>query len=129
MTIDVVPLTADIGAEVAGVDLAAPLSDDVAAEIRAALLDHLVLFFRGQNLTDEQHIAMARSFGDVQPPPLKTQYGDNPELQILDQVSPKGDGADNWHSDHSYAARPAMGSILRAVKVPSVGKALLYPIK
>lgn len=121
MTIEIVPLTPQIGAEIRGVELSKPLSPEAVDRIRDALHAHLVLVFRGQHMTEEDHIAFARHFGEIQAPPIKTKYHANPELHVLDQVSPRGDGADNWHADHTYTKRPAMGSILRAVKVPRYG--------
>lgn len=121
MTIEILPVTPTIGAEIRGVDLAKPLSRDVVDAIRDALHAHLVLFFREQRLADADQIAFARHFGEIQVPPLKTRYVDHPEINVLDQASPRGDGADNWHADHTYTERPALGSILRAVKVPRFG--------
>lgn len=126
MTIEIRPVTPEIGAEVRGVDLSKPLSSASVARIRDALLDHLVLFFRDQKLSESDHIAFARHFGKIQAPPIKTKYHENPELHVLDQTSPRGDGADNWHADHTYTKRPAMGSILRAVKVPRYGGDTLF---
>lgn len=121
MTIEIQPLTPQIGAEIRGVDLAKPLSRETVDAIRDALHAHLVVFFRDQQLTEADHIAFARHFGEIQVPPLKTKYHAHPEINVLDQVSPRGDGADNWHADHTYTKRPALGSILRAVKVPPAG--------
>lgn len=120
-TIQVRPLTAAIGAEVAGVDLREPLDDDAVAVLRGALWDHLVLFFRDQPLSDEQHLAVAQRFGPLSVPPLATKYQDRPTVTVLDQVNPKGEGADEWHSDNTFMPCPPMGSILRAVQLPSVG--------
>ena len=64
-TLEVRPLTAAIGAEVAGVSLADALEEETIACIRRALLDHLVLFFRDQDLTDEQHLDFALRFGPL----------------------------------------------------------------
>src|SRR5262249_6744431 len=55
-----------LGAEIAGVDLSRPLSDEVIGEIRQALLDHQVIFFHDQHLTSEQHLAFGRRFGELQ---------------------------------------------------------------
>ena len=121
MSIEVTPLTAAIGADVAGVDLRAPLDDDTVAAVRAALLRHLVLFFRDQPLSDEEHLAFALRFGPLSVPPLATKYQDRPTVTVLDQVHPKGEGADEWHSDNTFMDCPPMGSILRAVQLPSVG--------
>lgn len=114
-------LTSSIGAEVDGVDLRAPLDATQVDEIRAALLRHQVLVFREQFLDQTQHIAFAELFGQVHLPPVPTKHGGPPEINILDQVHPKGDGADRWHSDNSYIAEPPMGSLLKAVQVPPSG--------
>ena len=122
MSIEVQPLTSTIGAEVTGVDLAGPLDSGVVDELRAALLDHLVLVFRDQRLDEDAHVAFARRFGPVSEPPVRTRHGEaRPEINVLDQVHPAGEGADNWHADNTYTATPPMGSTLRAVRIPSVG--------
>jgi taurine dioxygenase len=118
---EVRPLTAAIGAEVSGVDLRQPLRDETVAELRAALVAHLVLFFRDQPLSDEEHVAFALRFGPLSVPPLTTRYQDRPTVTVLDQVRPHGEGADEWHSDNTFMATPPMGSILRAVRLPTVG--------
>ena len=117
----VTPLTAAIGAEIAGVDLRRPLADETVAAVRAALLSHLVVFFRDQALTDDEHLAFALRFGPPSVPPLATKYQDRPTVTVLDQVSPKGEGADEWHSDNTFMAHPPLVSILRAVQLPPVG--------
>jgi taurine dioxygenase len=115
------PLTAAVGAEVSGVDLSAPVDDATVAAIRSALLEHLVLFFRDQDLDDDQHLSLARAFGPLSISPVATRYQDTPSVTVLDQVSPKGEGADEWHSDNTFMAQPPMASILRAVQLPAVG--------
>src|SRR5216684_2621852 len=62
---DVSRVAGALGAEISGIDLARPLDDAVIAEIRRALLDHQVIFFRDQHLTPEQHLAFGRRFGDL----------------------------------------------------------------
>jgi taurine dioxygenase len=121
VTIRVKPLTAVVGAEVEGLSLADDLDDDTVEEIRQAFLDHHVVFFRRQQITDEQHLAFALRFGPLSIPPLATKYQDKPTVTVLDQVSPKGEGADEWHSDNTFMPTPPMGSILRAVQLPRVG--------
>ena len=59
--------------------------------------------------------------GPVSVPPFAPRYGTDPELVVLDQVSPKGEGADEWHSDNTFMAEPPMGSILKAVQLPTYG--------
>jgi taurine dioxygenase len=120
-SIEITPVTAAIGAEVRGVDLREELSDVDVKVIRQALLDHLVVFFREQHITDEQQLAFALRFGPMHVSPLQTVHQDAPEIVVLNQVFPKGEGADEWHSDNTFLADPPMGSILRAVQLPDVG--------
>lgn len=119
--IEIRPTTPTIGAEVRGVDLRIPLEPDVVRAIEEALLAHHVLFFRDQEITPEQQVAFAKQFGPIGFPPFAPKYGESPEFIVLDQQSPKGEGADNWHSDNTFMREPPMGSILRAVLLPAVG--------
>src|SRR4029453_6477223 len=63
----------------------------------------------------------APQVGPVDLPPFAPKYGRDPELVVLDQVSPKGEGADEWHSDNTFMAEPPMGSILLGVPLPPYG--------
>jgi taurine dioxygenase len=117
------PCTQVIGAVVRGVDLGVPLDDETRDEIRRALLEWKVLFFRDQHsLTPEQQVAFARAFGELEHHPFLRE-GDSPEIVRFekgdDQSSPGRVGTENgWHSDVSWRVEPALGSILRAVDVP-----------
>lgn len=115
------PVNPTIGAYVSGIDLKQPLARADRDAIETALLHHGVLFFRDQDVTPEEQIAFAREFGEIDIPPLLTKYSANPEMIVLDQVAPRGQGADEWHSDNTFAAEPPMGSILHAVKIPGLG--------
>lgn len=115
------PVTASTGAEITGIDLRQPLDQNLRGEIESALLEHHVLFFRNQDITPEEQIEFAKQFGQISVPPFAPKYGTNPELVVLDQESPKGEGADAWHSDNTFMANPPMGSILKAVMIPEVG--------
>ena len=119
-TIEAEPLTATIGAVVTGVD-PTRLDDAQVADLRALLLDRLVLVFRGHRLTEAEHVGFATRFGRVHYPPVPTKHGGPPEINVLDQVNPAGDGADMWHNDNTYTAVPPMASVLKAVQVPTVG--------
>ena len=121
MAIEIQPLTAVIGAEVSGVDLAAALDASGVAQLREALLAHQVLVFRDQDLTPESHIAFARHFGEIKLPPVATRHGGPPEVNVIDQTDPRGEGADSWHADNTYTATPPMGSLLRLIQLPAVG--------
>lgn len=115
------PVTAVVGAEIEGLDLAQPLAPEDVEVIDAALMEHGVVFFRGQSLDTEQQKAFARNFGEISEPPFTPKHGSDPELTVLDQVTPRGEGADQWHSDNTFMAEPPMGSILKAVELPAVG--------
>ncbi len=118
---EIQPLTPTIGAVVHGVDMSVEPDEVTVAALRQALLDHLVIFFRDQDLDDERHLAFALKFGKLSVPPLATAYQDTPAVTVLDQVNPKGEGADQWHSDNSFMAHPPLGSLLRCVRLPGNG--------
>lgn len=121
MSISVERLTGTIGAAVSGVDLREPLDPATADEVRQLLHEHLVLVFRDQALSPEQQIQFARAFGRVKCPPVRTSHGGPPEINVVSQTDPRGEGADNWHADNTYTAAPPMGSILHLKVQPSVG--------
>lgn len=114
-------LTTTIGAEIGGLDLRKPLSAATRDAVLDALVTHHVIFFRDQDITPEEQVAFAKQFGPISFPPFAPKYGTNPEFIVLDQASPRGEGADAWHSDNSFMTEPPMGSVLRAVQIPEVG--------
>jgi taurine dioxygenase len=133
MSIEVIPLTTAIGAEIRGVDLKKPLDAATVAEIRAAWLKHLVLLFRDQDVTPEEHIRFSRYFGPVEPYPLvHYRLPGHPEIFLLSNEPRDGkpsetrNAARHWHSDLSFTAHPSMGSILRCVKMPRVGGTTMW---
>jgi taurine dioxygenase len=120
------PLTATIGAEILGVDLSSELSDDVIAELRAALLDWKVIFFRDQHDLDRaRHIAFGRRFGDLEVHPLTPADQEEPEIFVLPSEG-KMRAPDVWHSDVTWRQEPSMGSILRIVVSPPLGGDTLW---
>jgi taurine dioxygenase len=123
--IKVAPLTPAIGAEISDVDLGAPTPGQL-EDIRAALLDYKVIFFRNQPLTQEQHISFARQFGELEIHPATPRDQPNPEAFKIEH-GPSSRGAENmWHSDVTWRERPSLGSILRAVEIPEVGGDTLF---
>ncbi len=115
------PLTPVVGAEVSGLDLRCPLDEREADQLQSALLTYGVLFLRGQDITPAQQLAFARQMGEISIPPIQPHHDAYPEMLVLDQVSPVGEGADEWHSDNSFMQEPPLGSILKAVQLPSCG--------
>ncbi|MFT4520520.1 MAG: taurine dioxygenase [Halioglobus sp.] len=119
------PLTPAIGAQILDVDLGEP-SPDLVGHVRAALLQHKVVFFRDQNITGEQHIAFARSFGELEIHPATPKNQLNPEVLHIAH-GPDSRGSENfWHSDVTWREEPSLGSILRAREVPAVGGDTLF---
>lgn len=113
-------LTPAIGAEVRDIDLRFALVGEIAL-IKEALLEHQVLFFRDQEMDVDQQIEFARNFGEIDVAPVRTAASPRREVLVLDQVAPKGEGADSWHSDNTYLAEPPKASILQALALPPVG--------
>ena len=128
-SITVQPVAGSLGAEVSGVDLAAPLSNAAAAEIRRAFTENLVLCFRDQRLTPEQHLAFSRLFGRLCRMPYIKHMEDYPDIiAVLKEpderkISTFGNA---WHSDFSFLEEPPLGSILYAREVPSHGGDTLF---
>ena len=121
-----IPTSGALGAEIQGVDLASDLGDETVLEIRKALLEHGVVFFRDQHLDAEVHKRLARRFGEIFIHPFFVA-GDDPEIMVIhrkpDDTSIVGF---EWHSDTTMAAEPPMGSILYAIKAPPVGGDTLF---
>lgn len=118
-------LTPYIGAEILNIDLTQP-TEQMTQDIRAALLEHKVIFFRDQSLTKTQHIDFARYFGDLEVHPATPKDQPDPEILRI-QHGPDSRGSENmWHSDVTWRECPSLGSILRAVDVPPVGGDTLF---
>ena len=116
-----------IGAEVSGVDLAAPLSPETFQAIHDGLMNHLVLFFRDQELSFEQHKALGRQFGDLHIHPAAPKDGAHPEILVVHgDAKVKFVAGETWHSDVSCDATPPLGSILRVEQVPTSGGDTLF---
>lgn len=112
-------LAGALGAEVRGPALGSLDADGFAA-VQALLLEHLVLFFPGQNLSVEDHVAFGRRFGPLEAHPnLKNPYTQHPELFEL--AATHGGVADEWHTDLTFRPDPAVLSVLQLRKAPAVG--------
>ena len=120
------PLTPTIGAEVCNLDLTKPLDAGVIADLKTALLDWKVLFFRDQDVTTEQHLTFARHFGALEVHPFAPSKPDYPEVLAITH-NDKSKGRENtWHSDVTWREKPSLGSILHALEVPEVGGDTLF---
>jgi taurine dioxygenase len=121
------PITPKIGAEIFGVDLAEPLDNTSFAAIQQALMDHLVIFFRDQDITPAQQMAFGARFGKLHIHPAAPSVPGLPEAMIIhaDANSTYVNG-ESWHSDVSCEAEPPMGSILRIHTLPEIGGDTLF---
>ena len=122
--IHLVPLNATIGAEIRSVQLA-DLKDAEFAEIEQAFYDYKVLFFRNQDLTQAQHLAFARRFGELEEHPFLPP-GSNKEVVRFEKSDDVKGYENQWHTDVSWRERPALGSVLRAIEVPEHGGDTLF---
>jgi taurine dioxygenase len=131
-SITVTRLAPALGAHVEGLDLRKPLEASAFAAVRDAWLEHLVLRFRGQRLTDPELLAFSRLFGDLDPPgpnpygrPFLSEF---PEINVISNVKEGGvpigglgDGEAIWHCDMTYVETPPRAAALHALEVPPGG--------
>ena len=121
-------LAGALGAEISGVDLAAPESDNVFPLIHEAFLDHAVLVLRGQDLSPQRLVAVAKRFGPLEAHVL-SQFNmkEAPEILMISNVKKDGKpigaihAGQYWHSDLSYTRTPTLASLLHSKSVPSYG--------
>jgi len=122
MSLAVQPVAGALGAEISGVDLSKPLDDTVFAEMRQAWLEHLVVFFRDQDLSPAQFLAFARRVGEPIEYPFVKGLDEYPEIiPVLKLAHEKINFGGIWHSDTSYLDVPPMASMLIAREVPPAG--------
>lgn len=126
-TIEVRPISGTIGAEVHGVDISQDLDDSTVADIRKALLDHCVIFFRDQKIDVSQHKAFTRRFGEIFiHPNYRGMQKDNEIVEIKRAPGDKKIVGEEWHTDTTMVAEPPMGAILYAIEVPPYGGDTLF---
>jgi taurine dioxygenase len=122
MKLEIRPLAGAIGAEIAGVDLSGELDDATVATLRGAWLDHLVIFFRGQDLPPARLLAFARRFGAPVEYPFLQGLDGFPEITpVVKLEDERVNFGGLWHSDTAYLELPPMGTMLVAREVPPTG--------
>ncbi len=133
MALELLPLHPGFGLEVRGLDLNGPVDAATWATLADAFQRAGVLVFRGQHLDEAGHVAFSRRFGALQVHVLKQFLTTpHPEIYVLSNVvregKPIGNHKEglNWHSDWSYKAEPAVGSILHARVCPAEGADTLF---
>ena len=125
--IKVTPQSTTLGAVISGIDLSKEPSKHAMAELKDAFGRYSVIFFRDQNLTPQQHIAMAERWGAININRFFKPLDGYPQIaQVIKEANQKENIGGTWHTDHSYDLIPAMGSMLYAREVPTVGGDTLF---
>jgi taurine dioxygenase len=125
--IEVRPVSGAIGAEIHNVDVSQDLDAATISDIRQALLDHCVIFFRDQTLDAERHKAFTRRFGKIFIHPNYRGMQADPEIvMITREPGDKHIVGEDWHADTTMVAEPPMGAILYALEVPPYGGDTLF---
>jgi taurine dioxygenase len=120
-------VTPALGAELQDIDLSKPLGNQQLKEVHDALMQHQVIFFRGQEITLEQHKSFGRRFGELHIHPSEPAPEGHPEiLRIHADANSKQIAGERWHSDVLCDPEPPMGSILRLHTVPASGGDTLF---
>jgi len=131
----VTPFDAPLGAEISNIDLSQPLSEAQFAVVEQAFLDRHVLVFRDQPLTDEQHLAFAKRFGELEGHVNKsTHHKKHDKVQVFSNVNDDGStkgihpelGTLVWHTDKSYVATPSLTTVLRSPEIAKEGGDTLF---
>ena len=121
------PTTGTLGADVTGIDVAADLDDTTIAELRTALNEHHVLFFRDQDLPPERQVAFGQRFGELDTHPFVEGNDTHPELiDIITEPEDVANFGGGWHTDVTFLSEPDLGSILYAVETPARGGDTLF---
>ena len=119
MSYKITKLSNAIGAEITNIDLN-KVSTDQVQQIKNSLSENMVIFFPGQSLSIEEHVAFGEKFGELEGHPnLKNPTVKHPKIFELSASS--GGIADEWHTDITFQDRPALMSILHMVKCPKLG--------
>lgn len=116
------PLTPSIGATVSGPDFSKPVSEQAFDEIYRALLQHLVVFIRGVDISPENHLAFAQNFGELDEPHLHYPHVEGfPNIVLLENDAQTPPDTNSWHTDLTFKAVQPFASILIARHVPQTG--------
>lgn len=128
-TLEAHPVAGALGAEITGVDLAAPLDDQQVADIAAAASEHLVIFFRDQDLPLERQEALTRQLGGFGETPFVEQVqGHDGVVRVVKEADETaiGNFGGGWHTDWSFQPAPPSFTLLYATDVPPYGGDTLW---
>ncbi len=122
----VTPLTPTIGAEISGVDLRSPPEPATLDELRRALREHLVIFLRGQDLSDQQHVEAAASFATPNVYPVTRARGRDEPLEFIEDAPDDPPKTDLWHTDAAFLEQPPDLGMLNLRVLPPAGGDTLW---
>ncbi|HIF99584.1 MAG TPA: taurine dioxygenase [Myxococcales bacterium] len=125
-TIEVEPLSPTVGAEITGFRMDGNVKPEQLAEIRQALVNWKVIFFRDQDVALAEHVAFGRLFGELEIHPFARNNEEYPEVLTIHHTEKTKAGQNDWHSDVTWRQEPSLGSILRAKIVPPVSGDTLF---
>lgn len=126
MTLETIPLSGALGAEVRGADLRA-VDDATFAAIHRALLDHGVIYFRDQDIAPAQQLAFAKRWGAPHFHPYMPGLPEQPEIiEIVKNPEDRATFGGEWHTDQMFTPTPAMATMLYAREVPAAGGDTLF---
>ena len=127
MILKVIQLTPSIGATISEISLNKDLNSETIEQIYSALIKHQVIFFRGQDISPENHLKLAESLGEIDPghPVYPHVEGHQSIVLLKNDVNNRPDTND-WHKDLTFKSNPPFASILHGVKVPKVGGDTLW---
>ena len=127
MILKVIQLTPSIGATISEISLNKDLNSETIEQIYSALIKHQVIFFRGQDISPENHLKLAESLGEIDPghPVYPHVEGYQSIVLLKNDVNNRPDTND-WHKDLTFKSNPPFASILHGVKVPKVGGDTLW---
>ena len=123
--IEVEPITGACGCEIGGVDLSKPLDDELRAEVMKAFEHFLVIVFRDQKITNDQHRAFSRYFGELTELPQAPTYDGQPDMQEVRREAFESKNVvpsfEHFHTDSPFLRRPPLCIVMRALDAPRYG--------
>jgi taurine dioxygenase len=126
MTVKVTRTSRALGAIVSGIDISQDLPQSAVDELGGLLIEHQILFFRGQPISPEAQARFAARFGSLHVHPIYPVLPDLPEILLLDNHAGFLPDNDNWHTDVTFTETPPLAGILAAKRIPSAGGDTLW---
>jgi len=123
---DIQRVAGALGAEISGIDLSRPLDSATQAELRQALNEHEVIFFRDQDISPAVQRDLGLIFGPLQTHPAYGTLENLPEVMILESTAEKRSKIEVWHTDMTFKQHPPSVTVLKGIDIPPVGGDTLF---